>query len=378
MRFRESALPIAIRPTRTSPPTGRRPGANFSACSAAIAPVRRQGGESRVVHRAADGEVVERLELEVPEAEHLVYRVVEEAADAGRAHAGGFGFEIEHLPNEARLPEEAAVERRPVLDQRRLVLGEHAEREGAVAGDVLAAAHLGGEHARVAALEEEERQLRGAAGRRLPREMRVHRAFELLHLCRIARERIQAGLDAVHAMHEKAEVNRRRPGDRIPGHRTLRRRALGPRHDAAEQPVEALARDGGASVAGEQAAPLVDDLPGGDHGFREAAATLSMISQGTGSSRERRFAFPYQRCRLSAWTASISRVETVLAASPGHTAISSSAPSRSAPSKSAARSRPSSASMVSSLTWSSRRADQPSVAAAMRSVPTAWPASCWQ
>src|SRR5688500_607541 len=168
MRFRANASPTGIRPTRTSPPTGRRPGANFLVGSAPVAPVRRQGGESRVVHRAADGEVVERLELEVPQAEHLVHRVVEEAADAGRAHAGGFGFEVEHLSEESGLPEEAAVERRPVLDQRRLVLGEHAEREGAVAGDVLAAAHLRGERARVAALEEEEWKLRGAAGRRLP------------------------------------------------------------------------------------------------------------------------------------------------------------------------------------------------------------------
>src|ERR1051325_3815516 len=104
--------------------------------------------------------MVERLELEVPEAEHLVDRVVEEAADPGRAHAGGFGFEVEHLPEESGLPKKAAVERRPVLYQRRLILGEHAERERAIAGDVLAAAHLGGEQARVAALEEEERKLR--------------------------------------------------------------------------------------------------------------------------------------------------------------------------------------------------------------------------
>jgi len=34
--------------------------------------------------------------------------------------------------------------------------------------------------------------------------------------------------------------------------------------------------------------------------------------------------------------------------------------------------------MVESATPSSTRADQPSVAAAIRSVPIAWPASCWQ
>src|SRR5688572_32620674 len=100
MRFRASALPTGIRPTRTSPPTGRRRGANFSACSGP--PVRRQGGESRVVHRAADGELLERFKLEDPQAEDQVHRVVEEAVDAGRAHAGGFGYEVEHLPDEAR------------------------------------------------------------------------------------------------------------------------------------------------------------------------------------------------------------------------------------------------------------------------------------
>ena len=32
-----------------------------------------------------------------------------------RARAGGFGLEIEHLPDDARFPEQMAVERRTVL-----------------------------------------------------------------------------------------------------------------------------------------------------------------------------------------------------------------------------------------------------------------------
>jgi hypothetical protein len=44
--------------------------------------------KARIVHVAADGEVIQQLEGEVLEAEHLVHRIVEEAADAGRAHAG--------------------------------------------------------------------------------------------------------------------------------------------------------------------------------------------------------------------------------------------------------------------------------------------------
>jgi len=41
--------------------------------------VGRENGQSDVLHRAADREVIERLELEIAETEHLVHRVVEEA-----------------------------------------------------------------------------------------------------------------------------------------------------------------------------------------------------------------------------------------------------------------------------------------------------------
>src|SRR5205823_11912880 len=116
--------------------------------------VGRERGEARIVDRAADGEVIQRLEGEVPEAEDLVHRIVEEAADAGRAHAGRLRLEVQHLPDRARLPEKAPVERRPTLDELCLVLGEHAERERALAGDVLAAAHLRRELPRIAALEQ--------------------------------------------------------------------------------------------------------------------------------------------------------------------------------------------------------------------------------
>src|SRR6266850_3299577 len=330
--------------------------------------VGRQRGEARIVDRTADGEVIQRLEGEVPEAEDVVHRIVEEAADAGRAHAGRLRLEVQHLPDRARLPEQAPVERRPVLDQLCLVLGEHAERERALAGDVLAAAHLRRELPRVAALEQVERQARGAARRRLPGEVRVHACLELLHLRRIARERVQARVDALHAVHEQAEVDRRLPGNRVPGHR----------HHALEHQVEAPGRDRSLSVTREKTAPLVNDLSCRAHGFRDAPETASMISQGTGSSGLSRFAFPYQRCLASSRTASSSRFKLFCATFPGHSAITSSALSRSAPSKSASRSRPSSASMVASAASSSTRADQPSVAAAMRSVPIAWPASCWQ
>src|SRR5207302_8866787 len=46
--------------------------------------VGRKRGEARIVDWTSDGEVIQRLEREVPEAEDVVHRIVEEAADAGR------------------------------------------------------------------------------------------------------------------------------------------------------------------------------------------------------------------------------------------------------------------------------------------------------
>src|SRR5205807_1557648 len=340
--------------------------------------VGRKRGEARIVDWTSDGEVIQRLEREVPEAEDVVHRIVEEAADAGRAHAGRLRLEVQYLPDRARLPEEAPVEPRPVRNQLFLVLGDHAERERALAGDVLAAAHLRRELPRLAALEQIQREALRAARRRLPGEVRVHACLELLRLGRVAHERVQARIGALHAVHKQAEMNRRLPGNRIPRYGTTGEVQLDARHDALEHAVEALGRDRSPSVAGEKAAPLANDLSRRIHGFRDATETVSMTSQGTGSSGLRRFAFPYQRWLASSFTNCISRCSGTAAESPGQTGISSSALSRSAPMKSAARSRPSSASIAVSATSSSTRADQPSVAAAIRSVPIAWPASCWQ
>src|SRR6267143_3791295 len=80
-------------------------------------------------------------------------------------------LEVQHLPDRARLPEQAPVERRPARNQLCLVLGDHAEGERALARDVLAAAHLRRELPRDAALEEIEREALGAARRRLPGEV---------------------------------------------------------------------------------------------------------------------------------------------------------------------------------------------------------------
>src|SRR5438034_7330298 len=172
----------------------------------------------------------------------------------------------------------------------------------------------------------------GAARRPLPGKVGMHAFPEELQLAWIARHRVKARLDALHPMHEEAEVDRRLPGNRVPRHGTAREVQLDARHDAPKHAIETLGGDRGPPVAGEEAAPLVDDLAGRAHGLRDASATRSIASQGTGSSGLRRFAFPYQRCCRSSATACSSRLVALLSACPGQTTITSSALSCSAPS----------------------------------------------
>src|ERR687888_456309 len=102
----------------------------------------RQRREAWIVDVAADREVIDGLEGEAGKPEHLVHRIVIEAADARGAHERRLGLEVEHLADRARLPVEAPIKPWAVGDQRALVLGDHAQRERAVACDVLLAAHL--------------------------------------------------------------------------------------------------------------------------------------------------------------------------------------------------------------------------------------------
>src|SRR5207249_2767283 len=94
--------------------------------------VPRLGGEPRVLDRHADRKVIQALKRMPAEPEHLVHRVVVEAADAGAACAGGFGGKIQPLADHACLPEQVAVEGRTELLQAGVELGNHAETEESV------------------------------------------------------------------------------------------------------------------------------------------------------------------------------------------------------------------------------------------------------
>ena len=58
------------------------------------------GRESCVLYRDADREVIKRLEGVASQTEDVVDRIIVEAADACRPHAGRFGLEIQHLSDD--------------------------------------------------------------------------------------------------------------------------------------------------------------------------------------------------------------------------------------------------------------------------------------
>src|SRR5262249_46499324 len=106
--------------------------------------IRSQCGQTGIIDRTADGEVIEALKGIGLNAEEVVKDVVEVAADTGRTDAGGLRFQVKHLTKHPRFPEKSPVPPRASTTDRVADLGEHAEAESAVGGDLLVAArHLG-------------------------------------------------------------------------------------------------------------------------------------------------------------------------------------------------------------------------------------------
>src|SRR5689334_15470470 len=102
--------------------------------------IRRQRGQPGILDGPADGEVIEVLERDSVQAEQVVEGVVEVAADAGPADAGGLGFQVEDLAEDAGLPEEVAIPPGASVPDRAAEVSDHPQAEGAVGGDLLMAA----------------------------------------------------------------------------------------------------------------------------------------------------------------------------------------------------------------------------------------------
>ena len=118
----------------------------MSGCSSCfLQDVRRQRGKASVLDWATHSEMVEALPIARRDAEHLVNRIIEVAADPGRTNARLLRFEVQHLAHESGLPEEISVEAGAIDNQTVHVLGDHPKAEGPVPCNVLTAGDARGQ-----------------------------------------------------------------------------------------------------------------------------------------------------------------------------------------------------------------------------------------
>ncbi len=82
--------------------------------------------------------MIEILKAGGVELQRAMHRIVEIAADACGLHAGGFGFQIQHLAKLPRLVESMTVA--PAVGWREIVAArQHRQRKGGVGGNFLMA-----------------------------------------------------------------------------------------------------------------------------------------------------------------------------------------------------------------------------------------------
>src|SRR2546422_9883988 len=183
-----------------------------------LLPIGGQWARAVVLTVPPGGEMVQRLKRSMVEAEHLVNGIIKKAADAGGAPARRFGFEVEHLADESRLPKQPAVKPRPMPVQRCLQFGNHAQGERTVAGNVLVTTHLCSQLSDIPLVKEKERKSVRASRWRAPRKMAVRGLAERGQYGTVSDQHIQPGRQAVHTMHEHSQMNGRGPRNRVPRH----------------------------------------------------------------------------------------------------------------------------------------------------------------
>ena len=130
--------------------------------------------------------------------------------------------------------------------------GEHAQREGAVRGDGLPAAHLTGPFAQVAGAQHEQRQVRRASGRGFPGEVGVARFLQAVRVFRMAGQQVQARRQVPDAVDEDRQRHLGRPGQRV------EKRAGAPGQRASQDGEERLAVEAGFDVHGHGTAAAAD------------------------------------------------------------------------------------------------------------------------
>src|SRR5882724_2294954 len=133
-------MPFNGRPKSLLKPANPPADAFHRGCSSCFLQiVRRQRGKASVLDWAPHREMVEALPIARRDAEHLVNRIIEVAADPGRTNARLFRLEVQHLAHETGLPEEISVEAGAIGNKAVHVVGDHPKAEGPVPRDILTA-----------------------------------------------------------------------------------------------------------------------------------------------------------------------------------------------------------------------------------------------
>lgn len=167
--------------------------------------VGRKGGEPRIVHGLADGEMVEVLEGVAGQAEELMGHVVEETTHPGAAHPVGFGLQVKDLTDHPRFPVEVTVA------PGRLFQGgteprDHGCGEGPVTGDLLAAAGKGRLGLALSPPQEEEGEGRCRI-HTFPAEVRRALPPQFLQVVGASDQEVEPRLQTLHPVYEEEEMD---------------------------------------------------------------------------------------------------------------------------------------------------------------------------
>ena len=109
-----------------------------------------KGCQTHIWHASAQREVIKTLVAPVPEAKHLMHRVVEIASNPGGLYAVCLGLQIKQLPDSAAFPVKPAIKPWAAGSEWLLELGQHRHGEHTFGGDLLVTAYALGKFAAVA------------------------------------------------------------------------------------------------------------------------------------------------------------------------------------------------------------------------------------
>src|ERR1035441_4621739 len=192
----------------------------MSGCSSCFPQaIRRQRGQASVLDWATHSEMVEALPIARRDAEHLVNRIIEVAADPGRTNARLLRLEVQDLAHESGLPEQTSVEAGAIDNQTVHVFGDHPKAVGPVPRDVLTAGDARGQSTAVPIFQPEKRKAMRTRRRALPQEIRPHSLPECLDLFRIPSEHVETGRHLVYVVHHEVLMDWGVPGQGIPRQR---------------------------------------------------------------------------------------------------------------------------------------------------------------